>query len=200
MLPQIPASKMQAAERRSYKEVVRGVTLENLHSKEAEAWTKAKINKSPGQKSNCVLPYVKETGSDWTCHATDKAAHSIAKQSTTTKPGIAEVPTAKPTELPTSLSLPQDIAVKPKKKCILKALNQNEPNKNTRKVTTNEEMYGKNDQIKKQEPGIIPAVPPEHKVHTEGCWHPLTVNQSCSRKMRCQHNPRAGLPPNVQQW
>lgn len=300
MSPQLPASKMQAPVRHTYREEVRGVTTENLHSKEVK--TKAKINKSQSQKSNCVLSNVNNASTDLTCHATDKA-HNIVEQRATTKPGIAEVPTAKPTE-PTNqqiteetvttvqessqqkgctateentikkhnkphqipqpnqadsdnngntssciqkvnvkalapqvpvvegmstaapnnaathnpktaaadtsvkirvkrelkASLPKDATVKPKKKCTFKALNQNQPKKKTRNVTMKEEIDGKNGQVEKekQEPGINPAVPPEHKACAEGRWHPFTVNQSCPRKVCCQNNPGTGLPPNIQ--
>ncbi|XP_044057643.1 uncharacterized protein LOC122878649 [Siniperca chuatsi] len=95
MTPQLPTAKLQAPVRRACREVVRGVTTENLHSKEAEAQMKAKINKSPSQKSKCK----NKASTDLICHATDKA-HHIAEQSTTTKPGTAEVPSAKPTKPP----------------------------------------------------------------------------------------------------
>ncbi len=98
------------------------------------------------------------------------------------------------------VSLPKDATVKPKKKSTLKALNQNQPKKKTRNVTMKKECEGKNGQVEKekQEPGITPAVPPEHKACAEGRWHPFSVNQSCPRKACCQLNPETGLPPNVQ--
>lgn len=287
MIPQRPASEIQAPVRGAYRE-------RNLHSKEAKAQTKAKINKSASKKSNCVLSNVNKASTDLTCHATDET-HNIAEQSTTTKPGIgwADVPAAKssdhltkaqvnnkenarhkhslnhnsitnmtaaameentikkhnephqtlqpnktdndthgnttclqkvsvkavapqvpvvegmPTAAPNNaathnpttaaantsvklrlqhehkVSLPQDTAVKRKEKCTLKALNQNK-HENTRNVTMKEEMNEKKDQVE--------------KVSAECHWHPFTVNQSCSHKARCKHNPGTGLPPNVQKW
>ncbi|XP_037630199.1 uncharacterized protein LOC119490792 isoform X2 [Sebastes umbrosus] len=92
--------------------------------------------------------------------------------------------------------LPQDTAVRPKTKCTLNAFNQNQP-KNTGNVTMrDEEMNEKNGQVEKekQEHAISSAVNPA----AEGRWHPFTVNQSCSSKARCRHNPGTGLLPNVQ--
>lgn len=302
MILVLPASEMQAPVRHAYRDVVRGEATENLHSIKAEAQTKAKINKSPSQKSNC---------DDLTCRATDEA-HIIAEQSTTTTPGIAQVPPdhltqmsnqskaqvhneenaryehslnhnsvtnmiaaareqniikehnepnqkprpnkadndtagntsssiqkvnvealmpqvsvveGMPTAFPSNaathnptaaadtsiglrlqqeikVSLPQDNAVKPKEKCTRKALNQNQHKKKARHVTTEEEINEKNSHVEReeQEQDITPAVPPEHKVCATGRRHPFTVNQSCSRRARCKHNPETGLPPNVQKW
>lgn len=95
------------------------------------------------------------------------------------------------------VSLPQDTAVKPKKNCTPKD-HQNQP-KNTGNVTTKEEVNEKNGQIEKQEQASTP-VTPEHQVRANGRWHQFTVNQSCSHKARCQHNPGKDLPPNVKKW
>lgn len=88
-------------------------------------------------------------------------------------------------------------ATKPQEKGKLKGMEQNHPNKNAGNFTTKEDKNGKNGQDEKQEPDIPPAVPPEH---TEGRWHPFTVNQSCSVKVLCKHNPGKGLQPNIQKW
>ncbi len=101
------------------------------------------------------------------------------------------------------VSLSQEAAVKPKRthSSTLKAFHQNKTNKSSRNVTRKEEMNVKGHVGKeKQRSAITPAEPPESKVHTEGRWHPFTVNKSCSRKARCRHNPGTGLPPNVQKW
>ena len=317
---------MQAPVRRSYRDVVRGGTTENLHSKEAEAQATAKINKS-SQKSSCVLSHVNEARTGLTCHVTEKV-HNTTEQT-------AEAPAATPTELPNystqqsdqtknglpeqgfklaknpgdgcessqqtsgetvttvqesspqqgctsmgdnmikkqneshqipqthsadkytnrssssciqkdnvkaqaaqvpvveetstaasnnaancpktasadvgvnlrlqfelKVSLPEDTAIKTKKKSTLRALNHKQPNKNTRNVSLKKKMDGKKGQIEKekQNPGSIPAVSPVRQVHSESRWHPFTVNQSCSHKVCCRHNPGRGLPPNVQKW
>ncbi|XP_045930942.1 uncharacterized protein LOC123986627 isoform X2 [Micropterus dolomieu] len=93
------------------------------------------------------------------------------------------------------VSLPSDTAVKPKKQCTFKALNQNQPY-NTR----NDPMKAnRNGQVKNEilEQGITPAVPPVHKVHTEGRWYPFTVNRVCPHKVDCLHNPGTDFPQNI---
>ncbi|CDQ91861.1 unnamed protein product [Oncorhynchus mykiss] len=50
---------------------------------------------------------------------------------------------------------------------------------------------------------IPPASPPSPKCppYPSGCWHPFTVDKSCSRQARCQHRAtNAALPPNVTKW
>lgn len=100
-------------------------------------------------------------------------------------------------QLEPKVSLLQDTAVKPKKNCTPKD-HQNQP-KNTGNVTMKEEVNGKNGQIDKQKQANIP-VAPEHQVCAKGRWHQFRVNQSCSYKARCQHNPGKDLPPNVKKW
>ncbi|XP_056230421.1 uncharacterized protein LOC130167911 [Seriola aureovittata] len=89
---QLFGSKMQEALPHKCIEIVRSVPTENLHGKEAEAQTKAKITKSPSQKSKCVL-----SNMNVACHATDKA-HNIEPLITTAKSGLAEEHTTKPAE------------------------------------------------------------------------------------------------------
>lgn len=96
------------------------------------------------------------------------------------------------------ISLPEDTAVRPKKNCTPKDFDQDQP-KNTVNVTMKEEINRKNGQIEKQEQASTP-VTPEHKVCAKGRWHQFTVNQSCSHKAHCKHNPGKDLPPNVKKW
>ncbi|XP_044209013.1 uncharacterized protein LOC122983371 isoform X1 [Thunnus albacares] len=92
------------------------------------------------------------------------------------------------------VSVPQDTAVRPRRKCTFIALNQNQPKE--------EKLNGNNGHVgeERPEPAFSPAPGPEHSFHAEGRWHPFTVNQSCSHKARCHHNPGKGLPPNVQKF
>lgn len=125
------------------------------------------------------------------------APHDVTTYEQTTAPADTNVKLR--LECEHQVSLPQDIAARPKKKCARK-LNQNKPN--TGNVIMKEEITGKNGQVEKdkQEPAIIPPVTPEHKVCDDGRWPQFTMNESCSRKARCKHNPGKGLQPNVQNW
>lgn len=192
--------QMQAPVHLTHKRVVGDVTEENLHKTKINKSHKS--NCVPSQQGcsamggNAIkkhnephqIPQPNKADDDTSGNTCIQKVHVKAPQ----LPVVEGIPTAAPnnaaTRNPTSaapdtrmrlqkklqVSPPQDTAVKPKKKCTLKAFHQNQP-KNTGNVTVEKEM-------------------------AEGRWHPFTVNQSCSHKARRQHNLGTGLPPNVQMW
>ncbi|XP_039987778.1 uncharacterized protein LOC120792575 [Xiphias gladius] len=125
--------------------------------------------------------------------------NNVATQKQTTAAADTNVKLRLQGELKVSL---QDTSCKPKKKCSTKASNQNQSKNNTGNIIMKGERNGKNGQAEKQEqePAINPPVTPENKVRTEGRWPNFTVNQSCSSKACCKHNPGTGLPQNVSKW
>lgn len=76
---------MQASMHRLYSDVVRGETRGNI-----PRGTKAQITLWR-QKYSCALPHVNKVSIDLTCQATDKTQNAT-EQSTSTSPGMAEVP------------------------------------------------------------------------------------------------------------
>lgn len=131
--------------------------------------------------------------------ALDKGRPSADPNNAANNPTVASADSSVKSKLQHKLNVTLILhtAVKPKEKSKLKGMEQNHPNKNAGNITEKEDKNGKNGQDEKQEPNIPPAVPPEH---TEGRWHPFTVNQSCSVKVLCKHNPGKDLPPNIQKW
>ncbi|XP_029509538.2 protein piccolo-like [Oncorhynchus nerka] len=109
------------------------------------------------------------------------------------------------TDIPTT-QLPQASDSKPTPDAPAKAPPAQSRKKQTPAVAQSrraEKVKTKDTKKEEQIEDIPPASPPSPKCppYPSGCWHPFTVDKSCSRQARCQHRAtNTALPPNITKW